>query len=59
MIDDYEGIVRMSIEGHEHFIALLSGKIIIRNEPEMRYTWLHVMGLIETWHITTLQHYHD
>lgn len=54
MIDDYEGIVRMSIESHEHFIALLSGKIIIRNEPEMRYTWLHVMGLIETWHITTL-----
>lgn len=52
-MDDYEGIVRMSIDNHEHFIALLNDVIIVRYVFEKRYTWLHVMGLIETWDIIT------
>lgn len=52
-MDDYEGIARMSIDNHEHFIALLNDVITVRYMFEKRYTWLHVMGLIETWDIIT------
>lgn len=53
-MDDYEGLVRMTVDNHEHFIALLNGVFIVRSDLEKHYTWLHVMGLIETWDLVTL-----
>lgn len=52
-MDDYEGIVRMTIDSHEHFIAVLNGTFDV-SDLKKQYTWLHIMGLIETWDIVTL-----
>lgn len=50
---DYEDLVRITLDSHEHFIALLNGVFIVRGDLEKQHTWLHVMGLMETWDIMT------
>ncbi len=54
MDKDYEGLVRMTLDSHEHFVALLNG-VFITSDLEKHHTWLHVMGLMETWDITTVR----
>ena len=53
IMDDYKGLVRMTLDSHEHFIAVLNG-IFNASDLEKQYTWLRVMGLMETWDIITI-----